>query len=498
MLEFMRRKARSTTIQVIIVIIILVFVFWGVGSNQGGGPDSVASVNGESISSQQYQQAYEQTINSYREQLGGSLPPELLEAMNLKEQVLNQLIRQRLLQQGARESGLLAGSDEVRKVIQEMEAFREKGVFQMDRYKIMLASAKMTPTDFEESIASDLLNSKTLSHLSRFARVTESELKTRFAFDNDEISLEYAAFLPSAFQSKVTVSDEALTNFHQARKTTYQTEPQVRVHYLSFLHTQAAEPAPPGETQGKEPGQPAPDLAFQLAQQAYEGIITAGSLKKYAAESKTPLRESGYFTRTSPPKEFAAQPVLVNAAFSLQKGELSSLLETAEGFTILSIDDIKEPQPLPLSEIRARVEKDFREEQARVLAREAATQLLQRAAQEGASFTAEAVALGGAVKETGFFSRQTPATDIGLPEEAAASGLKLSAASPLPKAVVESNSTIYVLRFKELRAAGEEGFAAGKETLRMKLLAEKETRILDGWLAYLQARATVTTSKTAF
>lgn len=488
MLEYMRRKARSTTIQVIIVIIILVFVFWGVGQNQGGGPDSVATVNGENISYRQYQQAYEQMISGFREQLGGSLPPELLEALNLKEQVLNQLIRQRLLHQGAAQSGLLVGSDEVRQAIQEMEAFRENGIFRLDRYKTMLASARMTPTEFEDSIRTELINGKILAHLSRFARVTEGELAARFAFDNDEIKLEYAVFSPEAFRDKVTVGDQELREFHQSRKAAYQTEPQVRLQYLSFLHSQATDPAAEAQADG---------LAAQLAQQAYEGIITAGSLKKYAEESKTPLRETGYFSRSNPPAELAAQPVLVNAAFSLQKGELSSLLETDEGFTILSVDDIREPQLLPLEEIRAVVEKDFVTEQARALARKAAAEMLQRAGKEGASFVAEAEAAGGMAQETDFFSRRTTGA-AGLPEEIASTGLKLSAASPLPEAVAESGATLYVLRFKESRAADDKGFAAEKEVLRETLLAEKQMRILDSWLSYLQGRAEVTMSKTAF
>jgi peptidyl-prolyl cis-trans isomerase D len=497
MLEFMRRKARSTTIQIIIVIIILVFVFWGVGSNQGGSPDSVATVNGENISYQQYQQTYEQIVSGYREQLGGNLPPGLLEALNLKEQVLTQIIRQRLLRQGAAQAGLLAGSDEVRKAIQEMEAFRENGIFQLDRYKTMLSSARMTPAEFEESIRADLSNSKTLLHLSRFARVTDSELAMRFAFDNDEISLEYATFSPAAFRDKVTVSNEDLHDFHQSRKIAYRTEPQIRLQYLSFLHRQDAKPDAEEEGGQGETFQPAGNLAFQMAQQAYEGIITAGSLQKYAAESKTPLRETGYFPPANPPAELARQPALVNAAFSLQKGELSSLLETEEGFTILSVDDVKEPQLLPLEEIRAVVEKDFIAEQALELAREAATKLRQQTAEKGGSLADEAVASGGTAQQTGFFSRRAPAAS-GLPGEVAAQGLKLSAAAPVPKTVAESGDTFYVLRFRESRAADDQGFAAEKELLREALLAEKQARILDAWLAYLQSRARITTSKTAF
>src|SRR3990167_8454061 len=151
MLELMRRKAQSIYIQGTILIIVLVFVFWGVNTSQKGGPDAVATVNGQSISSQQYQRAYNQIISRYQEQFGGTLPSGLLEALNLKAQVLNQMIQEQVMQQGAKEAGLIVGSDEVRKVIQNMDAFREEGIFTLDRYKKLLASSRMTTTDFENN-----------------------------------------------------------------------------------------------------------------------------------------------------------------------------------------------------------------------------------------------------------------------------------------------------------------------------------------------------------
>src|SRR3989339_1002092 len=173
MLNLIRSKAQSIYIQATILIIVLVFVFWGVGSSQKGGPDAIATVNDQNISARQYQKNYTQTINRYQEQFGGTLPAGLLEALNLKQQVLDQMIQEQVMQQGAKEAGLIVGSDEVRKVIQNMDAFREEGIFTLDRYKKLLASSRMTTTDFENNVRNDLLHTKILTHLSRFARISD-------------------------------------------------------------------------------------------------------------------------------------------------------------------------------------------------------------------------------------------------------------------------------------------------------------------------------------
>jgi peptidyl-prolyl cis-trans isomerase D len=626
MLDFMRRKAQSTYIQATILIIILVFVFWGVGTSQKGGPDAIATVNGQKISAQEYQRNYNQTIGRYQEQFGGTLPAGLLEALNLKQQVLNQMIQELVMQQGAKEAGLIVGSEEVRKVIQNMDAFREEGIFKLDRYKKLLASSKMTATDFENNVRNDLLQNKILTHLSRFARISDSELKDRFAFDNDQLKLEYVAFTADGFRSSSPVADEELNLFFEGNKQAYLTEPQVKLRYITFLNEQAlpatqlsdqeieqyyqmnpdkfstpeqrqarhillrSDPKDSPELQaakrkkleailalakagkdfsqlarensedasGKNGGdlgffskeqvvppfaeaafalkegeistivetqfglhliklekikpaqvttlaaareqisaelkaQRGKELTFQLANQAYEGIIQAGSLDKYAAGAATPVQTTDYFTQANPPSALAGQPALLKTIFSLKKGELSSLLEIKGGYAIVSLDEVKEPQVPPLLEVRARVEKDFLDDQALAKAKDAAVALLAQAKKEG-SLVAAAEKAKSPVRETSFFTRSQQAAS-GLPAPVAAQGLKLSGASPYAKEIAENGATFYVLHFKETKPAGDAAFAGQKEALRTMLTQEKQMQVMGSWLAYLQSRAKITTDK---
>jgi len=530
------------------------------------------------------------------------------------------------MQQGAKEAGLIVGSDEVRKVIQNMDAFREEGIFKLDRYKKMLASSRMNTADFENSVRDDLLRNKIITHLSRFARISDSELKDRFASDNDQLKLEYVAFTPDDFRTPGPVADEALKLFFEANKQTYLTEPQVKLRDITFLNEQNAaniqvsdqeieqyyklnpdkfstpelrqarhilirsDAKESGELQaakrkkleailalakaGKDfsqlareysedasgknggdlgffsKGQMVPpfaeaafslkegeispivttqfglhliklekikpanvttlaaareqiatelkaqrgkDLTFQLANQAYEGIIQSGSLDKYAASAKTPVQTTDYFTQANPPPALAGQPALLKTIFGLKKGELSSLLEIKGGYAIVYLDDVKEPQVPPLAEVRARVEKDFLDDQARNKAKDGAVALLAQAKKDG-SLVAEAEKTKNSVQETSFFSKSQQAAS-GLPAPVAAQGLKLSAASPYPKEIAENGSTFYVLHFKEGKPASEEAFASQKEALRKMLIQEKQMQVMGDWLAYLQSQAKITTDK---
>jgi peptidyl-prolyl cis-trans isomerase D len=235
------------------------------------------------------------------------------------------------------------------------------------------------------------------------------------------------------------------------------------------------------------------ELTFQLANQAYEGIIQAGSLDKYATGAATPVQTTDYFTQANPPSALAGQPALLKTIFSLKKGELSSLLEIKGGYAIVSLDEVKEPQVPPLAEVRARVEKDFLNDQALAKAKDAAVALLAQAKKEG-SLVAAAEKAKSPVQETSFFTRSQQATS-GLPAPVAAQGLKLSGASPYAKEIAENGATFYVLHFKEDKPAGEETFAGQKEALRTMLTQEKQMQVMGSWLAYLQSRAKITTDK---
>ncbi|MEE4135734.1 MAG: SurA N-terminal domain-containing protein, partial [Desulforhopalus sp.] len=161
MLQILRKKAQSTFIQIIVVIIALVFIFWGVGTNLSGNRQAALSVNDVDITFQEYQQAYDQAYQRLSDQFGGNMPRDLADSLNLKQQVINQLIQTALLRQGAAAMGLTVSAEEIRQIIEGMVQFQENGRFDIDRYKEILALNRMAPTIFEESMRHDRLTEVT-------------------------------------------------------------------------------------------------------------------------------------------------------------------------------------------------------------------------------------------------------------------------------------------------------------------------------------------------
>ena len=97
MLRLMRDYATSWMIKFILGAIVLVFVFWGVGSFDSGSAGKVAVVNDHVITIEEYRDAYNNLVDRMRSTFGGSLDEDMIKALGLRRQALDQLINEALL-----------------------------------------------------------------------------------------------------------------------------------------------------------------------------------------------------------------------------------------------------------------------------------------------------------------------------------------------------------------------------------------------------------------
>jgi peptidyl-prolyl cis-trans isomerase D len=236
--------------------------------------------------------------------------------------------------------------------------------------------------------------------------------------------------------------------------------------------------------------------AFKEANDAYEKIIMAGSLSKYAEgmTEKSNIITTDFFAQQTPPDEIKALPMLTNTAFTLKKSELSSIVETSKGYAIAYVVDVKPPVQQELPEVRAKVKQDFIAQESVKLAKKAAEDLLAALKKDGTSFEEVTTTAGIEMKTTPFISR-ADSSAAKLPAPVLQEVLRLSAKTPLPKEVITDGNTFYVAAFKESNAPEEELFTKKKPALEKQLKGENNNELLAAWLGYLQKKAKITTNE---
>jgi len=239
----------------------------------------------------------------------------------------------------------------------------------------------------------------------------------------------------------------------------------------------------------------AKSMAFELANQCYEGIISAGSLKSYLdSHPGTTVIETAFFTHSSPPEAIKNDKTLLDTAFSLKQGELSSLIETGSGYAILFAEQIEEPVVPPLADVKDRATKDYIAAEAAKLARQAAENMLAQA-KTGGDFTKLAADAGLAIQPSGPLSKSGADQKSSFPSSLVDGVFQLSKASPYPNEPGQVGGDYFVYKFSERTIPPIDLSATEREAYRNALLKLKQQQIITAWITNQRGQATVTTHK---
>lgn len=625
MLQLLRKKAQSTFIQIIVVIIALVFIFWGVGSNLSGDRQAALVINGEEISFQDFQKAYDRAYQRFSDQFGGNMSKDLAESLGIKQQVINQLIQTSLLRQGAAQMGIYVSAEEVRTAIEGMVQFQENGVFNMDRYKLILTNIRTAPTKFEKSMRTDKLAEVGSREIRNFASIaTDSEIKEIYSQLNEKVEVEFISFAPTDFENQVSISDEALATWFDTVKESYKTAPQIKLTYLTFtnenvatkieidaaqienyykknplLFTQASErkvahilftagpddskqlhaekrnkaeeilalakngsvfselaqkySEGPSKTSGGELGffaqgqmvpafdkavfsmdkgaisdvvktqfgyhiifledikpatkhsladstqqistmlqkKAAESLTFQLANSAYESIISKGGLEQYLASTPdADLLTSSLFNKDNAPAGLKNDPIFLEKAFELKKGEFSSLIKGATGYAIFLVDEVKDPEIPALDSIKDLLVDDFKIAASKKLAKKHAEDAL-KSLIDGKVLVDLAAEKGYSAKSSGLLGRNSKNTDTDFPPSLLENAFLLSAKAPLPQEIAQAGGSYYVYSFNNRLTPEMPKDSAEVDKYRASLLNFKQQQLISSWLRNQEAQATI-------
>ena len=250
------------------------------------------------------------------------------------------------------------------------------------------------------------------------------------------------------------------------------------------------------EIQAQIQTQKSKERAFTQATEAYEKIILAGSMDKFSQSSDTVIEQTNFFTRESPEKSGSSSslltdPAFLDAAFSLNKGELSSLVETPQGYAIIFAADKKDPEIAPYTEMAAKVRKDYINAKSEIMAQESAEAMLSALKEEGSKdFAAEAAQFTIPVKTSADITRNATAGSS-LPAQIVDIGFKLSKEKPFPDEVVAADGMFYVFRVMEKRSPAPDLFSTKENAFKTGLLERKKSAILASWLANMKAKAEI-------
>lgn len=242
MLKAMRKNVKSLSPVLWIVIaafVITIFAVWGGASRVGesGGNNKVVQIGKEVITAEEYFQVLRQRIEAMQKDYP-ELNLEMIKQLNLPQQILEQMIQQRLLLSLAKEMGLKVTDQELQEKIISYPVFQRDGKFiGFEEYKRILDWNHIPIGQFEDSLRDEILLTKVLQLLTAGVAVTEEEAWENYRNQNETAKIEYLVALAEGFPVSYDPNEEELRSYFESNKSKYQI-PEKREGQLVFIKTE--------------------------------------------------------------------------------------------------------------------------------------------------------------------------------------------------------------------------------------------------------------------
>ncbi len=137
---FKKRKNVRIILWIITILIIPGFFFWGVGIGSDKKSQYAAIVNREPISLREFYEQLWKVEQKYREIFGENYS-QIKDKLNIEKNVLENLIREKLLLQQARKKRIRVYKNEIVSVIKQDPIFKnEKGEFDKEKFKQIISN----------------------------------------------------------------------------------------------------------------------------------------------------------------------------------------------------------------------------------------------------------------------------------------------------------------------------------------------------------------------
>ena len=190
----------------ITIMISVAFIFWGIGPKDNAAVQYVAQIEDDNILLEDYYRAYDNEYNRLRDQY----TDDEIEKMNIPDRVINALIDRRVILIAAENAGITVTEKELQDAIMRAPYFQRDGVFDVNVYERSLKINRISPTNFENSMRSDLISAKMTALIGETVELSSEETKILDSIQGDNKDQLTQIFLSSKSQQTVNAYIESL------------------------------------------------------------------------------------------------------------------------------------------------------------------------------------------------------------------------------------------------------------------------------------------------
>ncbi len=424
MFEFIRTHQRLMQL-ILLILVVPSFALIGVSgySTYVSGDHAIAEVGKASVTQQEFDEARRNQLQQMQASSQGRFDPALLDNPQARRALLDQLIDRRVQILVATKDHFSVSDGALRRAIAAMPQLQVDGQFSADRYNEVLASAGLSPRDFEAGQRAELALDRVLGPVGDTAGLPKPVLDGIKLALTEERTVSLRVFKPADHGEGIQVGDEDVKAWYEAHQDALRLPEQVTASYLVLDEAAALASVPAlDEAQLKEYYEQNKARYVVPARVNVSHILIklpAGATEE--ADRQALAKAKGLADRArAEPGQFAelarkesqdagtarsggelgwiqrgAWPLnLEQAVFALDKGEVSEPVKGQDGYHVFIANDKQAEKGETFAEARSKVEDEVRHQLAAERFADMATKLTSLVYDNPTSLEPAAKALG--------------------------------------------------------------------------------------------------------
>jgi peptidyl-prolyl cis-trans isomerase D len=396
MFDFVRQHTKIMQF-LLFLLIFPSFVLFGIdGYNRFlDKGEVVASVDGQKITQPELDNAHRNEVDRMKASMP-NVDSKMFDSPMAKLGTLERLVRDRVMRVASERLNLQVSDQRLAGALAQNPAIaslkRADGTLDINKYKDLLASQGMTPESFEAQMRNDLASQQVLMGVSNSVINTNALIENTLNAYYEKRSVQIIKFAPSDFLSSIKPTSDELNAYYQSHSALFQSPEQASIEYVvldlptiqksinlseadlkTYFEQNQSKLAALEQRRASHILLNAPKemavvekekikiKALDILSQIKKSPDQFGALAKQYSQDPGSASKGGdldFFARGAMVKPFE------DVAFSLNKGQISELVETDFGYHIIKLTDIKTPPSPSFEATRASLETELKKQQS--------------------------------------------------------------------------------------------------------------------------------------
>jgi len=436
----MHERMKGWFARILLGLIIISFALFGVDAyfKGGGSGQWVAEVGKQKISALEFDEKLKQEQTRLRSL--GEKDPAKLESKELKQSILDQMIRERILVQAALERGYVISDDALLPSVVNDPNFQEDGKFSEQRFELFLRQNRISRAQYFQSLGKEaLVNnmmgvplvtaavskntvqrlavlvaeerevSKAVVGVDQFIakdKATDAEIDAYYKA-HPELSrvaerarIEYVVFSPEAMLPLVQLTDADIKDYYEQHASEFSTPEQREISHILIRLAPSASEAEKNAAEQK---------VQQILQEAHANPKKFGELAKQYSQDPSTADKGGDLGVITPGSIF---PEVAKLAFEMKAGEVAGPVRSPAGLHILLAKSVRPGVQRSFAEVKDAVSESARRQAAMRRFNEEADKFGDLVYAQFSSLKPAADQYKLTIKTTDWFGRNGPAEAI--------------------------------------------------------------------------------------